>query len=94
MGRDVDRWLRRGIEMPVPNRRGIWLDPEPVLVPDSLSSAVGGHPIVARILAQRGMGDLTSAPKARRVETSNVVAVWPSTSKSPQTAIRSPRVMA
>ncbi len=39
----------------------IWLDPEPVLVPDSLSSAVGGHPIVARILAQRGMGDLRSA---------------------------------
>ena len=47
--------------MPLPNRSGIWLDPEPVLVPDSLSSAVGGHPIVARILAQRGMGDLRSA---------------------------------
>ena len=47
--------------MPLPNCRGIWLDPEPVLVPDSLSSAVGGHPIVARILAQRGMGDLRSA---------------------------------
>jgi single-stranded-DNA-specific exonuclease len=39
----------------------IWLDPEPVLVPDSLSSAVGGHPIVARILAQRGLDDLRSA---------------------------------
>lgn len=47
--------------MSFPNRRGIWLDPESILVPDSLSSAVGGHPIVARILAQRGMVDLTSA---------------------------------
>ena len=34
-----------------------WLDPIPVVVPPELADAVGGDPLVARLLAQRGYTD-------------------------------------
>ena len=38
-----------------------WLDPQPVDVPESLQAAVDDHPLVAQILAQRGMTDPQAA---------------------------------
>jgi len=38
-----------------------WLLPEPVEVPTALREAVGGHPLVARLLAQRGLVDVAQA---------------------------------
>lgn len=38
-----------------------WVDPEPVNVDPAFSAAIGGHPLVARILAQRGLQDLEAA---------------------------------
>lgn len=35
-----------------------WIDPSPVAVPGFLSEAVGGHPLIAQILVQRGMVDV------------------------------------
>ena len=39
-----------------------WLDPQPVTVPEALRAAVGGHPVVAECLVQRGM----DTPQAAR----------------------------
>jgi len=33
----------------------IWLEPQEILVPETLSAAVGGHPLVAHTLARRGI---------------------------------------
>lgn len=33
----------------------VWLDPQPVQVPEALRRAVGGHPLVAETLARRGI---------------------------------------
>ncbi len=38
-----------------------WIDPLPVEVPADFQSAIGGHPLVARILVQRGISDLAAA---------------------------------
>lgn len=38
-----------------------WLEPAPLPIPPALSQAVGGHPLVARVLAQRGMADVDRA---------------------------------
>ena len=38
-----------------------WVDPEPVNVDPDFQAAIGGHPLVARILAQRGLQDLDAA---------------------------------
>lgn len=35
----------------------IWLEPDPIPVPPALSQAAGGHPLVAQVLAQRGIAD-------------------------------------
>jgi single-stranded-DNA-specific exonuclease len=32
-----------------------WIDPQPVVVPDALRDTVGGHPLVATVLARRGI---------------------------------------
>lgn len=32
-----------------------WIDPQPVVVPDALRDAIGGHPLVATALARRGI---------------------------------------
>jgi single-stranded-DNA-specific exonuclease len=39
-----------------------WIDPQPLVVPDALRDAVGGHPLVATALARRGI----STPAAAR----------------------------
>lgn len=39
----------------------LWLEPRAFVPPTSLQSTVGGHPLVAQILAQRGYADATSA---------------------------------
>ncbi len=39
----------------------IWIDPEETSVPEALHQAVGGHPLVAAILARRGYADVESA---------------------------------
>ncbi len=33
----------------------MWIEPRPVAVTPTLSIAIGGHPLVARLLAQRGL---------------------------------------
>ena len=38
-----------------------WTSPPTVTVPAELREAVGGHPLVARLLAQRGLSDPRSA---------------------------------
>ncbi len=38
-----------------------WIEPQPVTVPDALQEAVGGHPIVARTLARRGVRTVAEA---------------------------------
>ncbi len=38
-----------------------WLDPDPISVPIPLSHAIGGHPLVAQVIAQRGIVDVESA---------------------------------
>lgn len=38
-----------------------WIDPPPVDVPADFASAIGGHPLVARILVQRGIAHLAAA---------------------------------
>lgn len=38
-----------------------WIDPPPVDVSADFQSAIGGHPLVARILVQRGISDLAAA---------------------------------
>jgi single-stranded-DNA-specific exonuclease len=38
-----------------------WIDPQPVVIPDALRSAVGGHPLVAETLAHRGFTSPDSA---------------------------------
>ncbi len=38
-----------------------WIDPPPVDVPADFAAAIGGHPLVARILVQRGISDLAAA---------------------------------
>jgi single-stranded-DNA-specific exonuclease len=38
-----------------------WLDPDPISVPSPLSLAIGGHPLVAEVLAQRGIVDVERA---------------------------------
>jgi single-stranded-DNA-specific exonuclease len=38
-----------------------WLEPPETHVPDALQRAVGGHPLVASILARRGMDDVEAA---------------------------------
>ena len=38
-----------------------WLDPVPVDVPDALRDAVGGHPLVAEMLARRGLRSVEAA---------------------------------
>jgi single-stranded-DNA-specific exonuclease len=38
-----------------------WLDPDPTSAPPSLRQAIGGHPLVAQILAQRGLVDVERA---------------------------------
>lgn len=40
----------------------MWYDPVPVHIPESLQQAVGGHPLVAQVLARRGI----LAPEAAR----------------------------
>lgn len=32
-----------------------WLDPQPIVVPDALQKAVGGHPVIAQRLARQGI---------------------------------------
>ncbi len=39
----------------------MWLEPSPVEIPESLGAAVGGHPLVAEILARRGLTDPAAA---------------------------------
>lgn len=39
----------------------MWLEPSPVETPESLRAAVGGHPLVAEILARRGLSDPAAA---------------------------------
>ena len=39
----------------------IWLDPDPVAPPALLSKTVGGHPLVAQVLARRGVVDADRA---------------------------------
>ncbi len=34
-----------------------WLEPDPIPIPAALSQAAGGHPLVAQVLAQRGIAD-------------------------------------
>ncbi len=34
-----------------------WLEPDPPPIPPALTQAAGGHPLVARLLAQRGLSD-------------------------------------
>jgi single-stranded-DNA-specific exonuclease len=38
-----------------------WLDPQPVTVPADLRDFVGGHPLVAELLARRGITDVAAA---------------------------------
>lgn len=38
-----------------------WIDPPPVDVPADFAAAIGGHPLVARILVQRGIAELEAA---------------------------------
>lgn len=38
-----------------------WIDPEPVEVDPAFQAAIGGHPLVAQILARRGLQDLSAA---------------------------------
>jgi single-stranded-DNA-specific exonuclease len=38
-----------------------WIEPEPVIVPEELRHAVGGHPIVAETLVRRGITDAKTA---------------------------------
>jgi single-stranded-DNA-specific exonuclease len=38
-----------------------WLDPDPASAPPSLRQAIGGHPLVAQVLAQRGLVDVERA---------------------------------
>src|SRR3990172_3466176 len=38
-----------------------WFEPQDILVPDEFQRGVGGHPLVAEILARRGVTDLASA---------------------------------
>lgn len=38
-----------------------WLDPTPIHVPEELRAAVGGHPLVAELLARRGITDPRAA---------------------------------
>lgn len=39
----------------------LWLDPQPIAVPEPLRAAVGGHPLVAQVLARRGLSDAAAA---------------------------------
>jgi single-stranded-DNA-specific exonuclease len=39
----------------------LWLEPPPVLVPDELRAAVGGHPLIAAQLARRDITDVQAA---------------------------------
>ena len=39
----------------------MWLEPSPAETPESLRAAVGGHPLVAEILARRGLTDPAAA---------------------------------
>lgn len=39
----------------------VWLDPDPLSVPSALRDAVGGHPLVAQVLAQRDIFDVQHA---------------------------------
>jgi single-stranded-DNA-specific exonuclease len=39
----------------------IWIEPEPVVVPDALEKEVGGHPLIAELLVRRGITDPASA---------------------------------
>ena len=34
-----------------------WLEPDPIPIPPALSQAAGGHPLIAQVLAQRGVVD-------------------------------------
>jgi len=38
-----------------------WTEPKPITVPTELQTAVGGHPLVARTLIQRGLSEPTTA---------------------------------
>ena len=38
-----------------------WFDPDPISVPPSLRHAIGGHPLVAQVLAQRGLVEVERA---------------------------------
>ena len=38
-----------------------WLDPQLVSIPDALTAAIGGHPLVAETLARRGLADPAAA---------------------------------
>ena len=38
-----------------------WIEPQDIKVPQELQAAVGGHPLVARTLARRGLTDVESA---------------------------------
>jgi single-stranded-DNA-specific exonuclease len=38
-----------------------WIEPREILVPEELSSTVGGHPLVAETLMRRGLGDIEAA---------------------------------
>src|SRR4030065_1443424 len=38
-----------------------WLEPQDVLIPDEFQRGVGGHPLVAEVLARRGVTDLAEA---------------------------------
>jgi single-stranded-DNA-specific exonuclease len=38
-----------------------WIEPQPVEVPEDFQSAIGGRPLVAQILVQRGLNDLETA---------------------------------
>jgi len=38
-----------------------WLEPQDVLIPDEFQRGVGGHPLVAEVLARRGVTDLAKA---------------------------------
>ena len=38
-----------------------WLDPSDIVVPAALAAAVGGHPLVAQMLARRGLTEPAAA---------------------------------
>jgi single-stranded-DNA-specific exonuclease len=38
-----------------------WIEPEPVTVPEDLQTAVGGHPIISRVLLRRGIDEPSKA---------------------------------